>query len=178
MSKQCVANLAVRYRKQLASWAKLWNLPGLDGRIDVVFGSRLRMKLGSCDPRRGLIRLNTVFKNRARIEVLEALCHEAAHIAVFEAFGGHCRPHGEEWRRLVLAAGFEPKVALELRGEPHPPRLLHPKQTLYEHRCPICQVIRVATRPVSRWRCAACADAGLDGTMVITKRSQKGRMTS
>jgi predicted SprT family Zn-dependent metalloprotease len=177
MSKHQRSNLSKRYGGQLASWARVWHLPGLENRIDVIFGPRLQRALGSCDAARGIIRLNPVFKTGSRHEILETLCHEAAHIAVFEAFGKHCRPHGEEWRQLVLAAGFEPKVVLRIRGDNQTPRLRAPAQEIYEHRCPICQLVRVAARPVRRWRCAACVEAGLDGGMIITKRSQEGQLT-
>jgi hypothetical protein len=38
----------------------------------------------------------------------EALCHEAAHLAVHRLFGSKAAPSGKEWRILVRSAGSNP----------------------------------------------------------------------
>ena len=169
------AHSRVRLRNYLSLWAGVWNLPGLEDRTEVVFSPRLRRALGNCDVSKRVIRLNPILKTEARPRLLEALCHEAAHIAVYEKLGKVLRPHGVEWQQFVRDAGFVPTVAARsgVEGQTQSPRA--EDRVVYEHRCPVCQTSRSARRPVGRWRCAACAEAGLDGRMVIIKRSPKGR---
>src|SRR5207248_9794474 len=50
------------------------------------------------DVSKRIIRLNPILTTEARPKLLEALCHEAAHIAVQERFGKVRRPHGVEWQ--------------------------------------------------------------------------------
>jgi ribosomal protein L37AE/L43A len=73
----------------------------------------------------------------------------------------------------VRNAGYVPTVAARSGREGQTQSPCDEDHVLYEHRCPVCQTSRSARRPVGRWRCAACAEAGLDGRMVIIKR--KGR---
>jgi predicted SprT family Zn-dependent metalloprotease len=175
ISKSTGPHSLVSLRRSLSLWAGVWNLPGLEVRTKVVFSSRLRRALGNCDVLKCIIRLNPVLKTEARPKLLEALCHEAAHIAVYERFGTGRRPHGMEWQQFVRTVGFTPKVAVRSDGESRTHNLRTEEGVIYEHRCPVCQTSRSARRPVRRWRCAACAEAGLEGRMVISKRSPKGR---
>jgi ribosomal protein L37AE/L43A len=39
----------------------------------------------------------------------------------------------------------------------------------YLHWCPVCHSRRFARRPMARWRCAECVDAGLPGALQITR---------
>jgi predicted SprT family Zn-dependent metalloprotease len=165
----------VPLRRHLSLWARLWNLPGLESRTEIIFSPRLRRAMGNCDVSKRIIRLNPGLKTEARQKLLETLCHEAAHIAVHERFGKGRRPHGVEWQRFVLEAGFIPKIAVRPDGESRTYSLRTEERVMYEHCCPVCHTSRSARRPVRRWRCAACAEAGLDGHMVITKRSSKRR---
>lgn len=162
-------------RSLVASWAELWETPGLEDAVAVTFSHRLRRSLGRCRPAAGRVTLSADLRDGPAERLAEVLCHEVAHVAVYHKYGRAARPHGPEWRRLVAATGHEPRVrevASELgsgmpTASPHPPARL-----AYEHRCPVCQTVRFARRPVSRWRCAECLDAGLDGVMVITRRSE------
>jgi predicted SprT family Zn-dependent metalloprotease len=89
---------ATRLRNHLSLWVEVWNLPGLEGHTQVAFSPRLRRALGNCDVSKLVIRLNPVLRSGPRRKLLEALCHEAAHIAVHERFGKVRRPHGVEWQ--------------------------------------------------------------------------------
>jgi predicted SprT family Zn-dependent metalloprotease len=105
----------------------------------------------------------------APVEVLlEVVCHEAAHLAARELHGSRCRPHGPEWVTLVRAAGFEPRPQIPWVTPSPAPHRTTARRRRYNHRCPVCQFQRTASRPVWRWRCAACVAAGLSGRLEIT----------
>ena len=164
------------HRAQLQRWATLWHLPGLEDRVSVSFSHRFRSSLGRCAPGSGEIRL-AAFLQKASPELLtEALCHEAAHAAVHELHGRGPKPHGLQWQTLMRAAGYEPRARIPsvlLDGlAPTPSRRA---RATWLHRCPVCQVVRIARRPVYQWRCAACIKAGLDGHLVIDRTSAEPR---
>jgi predicted SprT family Zn-dependent metalloprotease len=159
----------------IARWAKRWRTPGLPKRLAIEYSPRLRTSLARSLPSRHLIRLNPVLQQPQNVPLLsEVLCHEAAHVAVFELHGSQCRPHGPEWSRLVTMAGFTPTLHLVVSADPQGADTPTSPAFRYEHRCPVCQMVRFARRPVSGWRCADCVAAGLDGHLVITRR-QSGR---
>jgi predicted SprT family Zn-dependent metalloprotease len=148
-------------------WGAAWGLPNLPGSISVKVNPRLRRSLGRCNPASGRISLSAdLLHAPERLE--EVLCHEVAHVAVFQLFGSQARAHGPEWRQLLSSAGFQPEVRAKERTSP--PRA-HPKPLglPYEHRCPVCQGVRYARRPVTSWRCSDCLDSGLGGELVITR---------
>jgi predicted SprT family Zn-dependent metalloprotease len=153
----------------VAPWAEAWSVAGLERRLDITFSPRFRTSLGRCAPHAGKIRL-AAFLLTGPPEVLrEALCHEAAHAAVYELHGAGVKPHGTEWRALMEAVGFEPRARLPANLVPEVlPRRGQPKR-LWEHRCPVCHASRMARRRVPRWRCAACRAAGLEGELTITE---------
>ncbi|MGH7503415.1 MAG: hypothetical protein ACREL7_16935, partial [Longimicrobiales bacterium] len=97
------------------------------------------------------------------------------HVAVHQLYGSRVSPHGAEWTRLVEAAGHAARIRTsdDANGTRSPGRTAKVKRGItsvrYEHRCPVCQSMRFARRPVTAWRCAECRDAGLDGAMVITR---------
>ncbi|MDX2056566.1 MAG: SprT-like domain-containing protein, partial [Gemmatimonadales bacterium] len=94
-----------------------------------------------------------------------ALCHEAAHVAAFVLHGRTVRPHGAEWASLVAAVGFDPVVRARVPGARRQPG--RPIGYRFEHRCPVCQSVRLARRRITTWRCAECVEAGLEGVMDI-----------
>jgi len=154
-----------------ARWAKRWRTPGLSRRLVVEYSPRLRQSLARSLPSRRLIRLNPVLRLPENEALLpEVLCHEAAHVAVFELHGPRCRPHGPEWSRLVKMAGFTPTLHLAIDAESRGAVAPSTSASRYEHRCPVCQMVRYARRPVPGWRCADCVAAGLDGHLLITRR--------
>jgi SprT protein len=100
------------------------------------------------------------------------LCHELAHLAVHRLHGRSAKPHGPEWRALMQAAGYPPVTSLcRVVTDQSADRRLSPSQ--FEHRCPVCQMVRLARRRVSAWRCANCVAAGLPGELIVTR--QEGR---
>jgi predicted SprT family Zn-dependent metalloprotease len=157
------------FRATISRWAEVWDTEKLEDRVSVVFSPRMIKSLGRCDLKSKTIRLNPKLKGRHGRILPEVLCHEAAHIAVHEKYGPSSSPHGEEWRQYVRQAGFVPRVTAGLEGLNLPPPARKTPSVLYEHRCPVCQMTRTSSRPVSRWRCAACVGAGLDGRLIVEK---------
>jgi SprT protein len=153
--------------RRIREWTCVWGTPRLPQYLHVIFSSRLRSSLGRCEPARGRVRLNARLLGRPRQLLEEVLCHEAAHVAVHILYRGQRRPHGPEWRALMMAVGFEPRVRIRVDWGSNN----RPPQFVYVHRCPVCQASRTGRRSVPQWRCSSCAAAGLDGTLQITKRA-------
>ena len=133
-------------------------------------GRERRRSLGRCEPAKGEIRIARWLWEEAPELLPEVLCHELAHVAVFELYGRGPKPHGPEWKELVRRAGYEPRLRLAVAGEADAriPRSLRPaSRPLYEHRCPVCHRSRLARKRVTRWRCRECVEAGLDGRLEI-----------
>ncbi len=156
----------------VASLGAKWNVPAIVDRVEIQLSQRLRSSLGRCVPNRGIVRLNRRLLVAQPALIEEVLCHELAHVATYELYGKRCRPHGPEWAALMRTAGFEPRVRARLSHDVEAVvRAARAGRPLYEHRCPVCQAIRLARRPVPQWRCAACAAAGREGKLVIAKRA-------
>ena len=160
-----VRTLESRHWQAMKEWAVLWNVPGLESRVDVRFDGRLRSSLGRCHPAKGSIALQPTLLEGQPALLAEVLCHEFAHVAVWTLHGGTAKPHGPEWTELVEKAGFAPRTALPATKKGEPLRRL--SGLLYEHSCPVCHFSRVARRPVPTWRCPDCREAGLPGEMLI-----------
>ena len=157
------------YHVRLKRWAALWSLPGLEDRVSVTFSRRFRSSLGRCAPSSGEIRLAAFLQDGPRALLIEALCHEAAHAAVYELHGPGPKPHGPEWRVLMQAAGYQPRARVPAALlEDLAPSSIRTRPT-WLHRCPVCQASRIARRAVHRWRCAACVRAGLNGFLLIER---------
>jgi predicted SprT family Zn-dependent metalloprotease len=140
----------------------LWGLPELVSCVEIQFSRRLRSTLGRTrvDTRR--VRLNPALAETSEGLLEEVLCHELAHIAVYERFGTKAKPHGPEWAGLVRQAGYEPRLSATIDGEKK-----HTNELRFEHLCPVCQIVRYAKRPMTSWRCGGCVDAGLEGRLLI-----------
>ena len=98
----------------IARCAELWNEPGLSARLNLVIGQRLERSLGRCYPERGLVRIARFvldFPAELRDEII---CHEVAHLVVFERHGRGRRPHGAEWKALMRSLGLTPRVQIQL----------------------------------------------------------------
>lgn len=159
----------------LTHWARLWGVPGLASQVTVEISPRMTRGLGRCYPGRRLIRISERLLQGPRSILRETLCHEFAHIAVREINGSKSPPHGSTWAELMRVAGFEPRARLRDPSNEIPPRNESQRQRyLYVHRCPVCQMERVARRPVKRWRCRACIEAGLDGKLEIERGPARG----
>lgn len=152
-------------RRTLTRLGGVWNLPELQLEVEVVFSPKLTRNLGRAIPSRGIVTLHVALASAPRRLLREVLSHEAAHIAVFRRHGESKRPHGPEWAELVRQAGYKPSKSLVVAASGDPKRRASTRR--YEHLCPVCQVVRVAKRPMPRWRCQGCADAGLQGTLRI-----------
>jgi predicted SprT family Zn-dependent metalloprotease len=157
-------------RRTLGRLGEVWELPGLPREIDVVFSERLQSRLGRATPLTGKVALHIALAGAPRALLREVLCHEAAHVAVFWRHGENRRPHGPEWAKLVREAGYEPRKTLEAALPGMSSRRVGARR--YEHLCPVCQVIRVAKRPMARWRCQACVESGLSGSLEIRRLDQ------
>jgi predicted SprT family Zn-dependent metalloprotease len=103
------------------------------------------------------------------------LCHEVAHLAARDLYGHGCQPHGREWVALVRAAGFDPRRRIPWSAPSPPAQRTAPQRRQYIHRCPVCHLQRIALRPVRRWRCAACVEAGLPGRLEISSQPIRKR---
>lgn len=142
----------------------LWGMPELSGSVSVEYSRRLTRSLGRTQVANHHVRLNPILEKDEQSLLDEVLCHELAHIAVYEHFGPAAKPHGKEWADLVEKAGYEPRIRIGLEGSE-----LSKSVRKFEHICPVCQTVRYAAREMTRWRCAACADAGLDGVLLIRR---------
>jgi SprT protein len=147
---------------QVEDCFRLWGMFELAESVNVEFSGRLRVALGRSNVANHHVRLNSLLEKGEHGLLAEVLCHELAHIAVYERFGSSARPHGKEWAELVQKAGYEPRVRIRVDGD----GLSKPSRK-YEHICPVCQSVRYARRAMTRWRCGTCSDAGLDGQLLI-----------
>jgi predicted SprT family Zn-dependent metalloprotease len=153
-------------------WFSQWGLAGFEQHITVSVSSRLRRALGRCYARRRQIVVAERLQEMKPSLFEEVLCHEVAHMAVFELFGEECRPHGPEWARLMRLAGFEPRRRLVLDDAGNPSSIGRARN-IYIHYCPVCRSERVGRRPVRTWRCPSCSALGLDGKLEIVKRPDR-----
>jgi SprT protein len=157
-------------RDWVLAWSSLWGTPDLPATIHITFSPRLRASLGRCSPRTGSIRLNPGLLDADPAILREVLCHEAAHVAAWLLHGRRARPHGREWKDLMRAAGYEPRVRWPHQALPGALRAARRPAVLYLHTCPVCHARRTARRPVRAWRCRRCVEDGLDGRLEITSR--------
>jgi predicted SprT family Zn-dependent metalloprotease len=154
-------------RRTLARLGDVWDWPELPWEVTVVFSRRLTRHLGRATVSTGRVVLHIALAGATRPLLREVLCHEAAHIVVFRRYGEGMRPHGPEWAKLVWQAGYQPSRSLAVTASEIPSRPTNTRR--YEHLCPLCQSVRIAKRPMARWRCQACVDAGLPGTLQIQR---------
>ena len=174
-----VKNVPSRILQQrIAELFRAWGIEPID--INVVVNPRLRRSLGRSRPTDRVIELRPDVLTGPKKRLFETLCHEAAHIAVFQRVN-RARPHGPEWRHLVSSVGCNPRVAKACRvpsSNPPAARNATGRQyakanqatEVFDHSCPVCHMVRTAKRPVRFWRCASCVQVGLPGTLLIEKR--------
>lgn len=167
-------------QRVLRGLGALWDAPALTS-IEVVANPRLSRTLGRLVARELRIEIGPRALGDSK-RLWEVVTHEGAHAALATARVAKSQtPHGPEWRRLMALAGYPEARAAHWRcrttreatqsGRRPKPAALEAR--LYDHWCPVCQSSRVARRPVKAWRCAACAEAGLDGTLEITRRTAR-----
>jgi predicted metal-dependent hydrolase len=102
--------LWVDIHRALRDWCHLWGIEEMAPEISVEFSSRMTRSLGRCYADRKLIRIAQFVREESDALVQEVLCHEAAHIAAHHLYGSSIRPHGPEWKSLMLKAGYPPSV--------------------------------------------------------------------
>lgn len=171
--------LARRARELRPAWAAAGYPLRLDRLPRLVVNPRFTRSLARFDGRLNAIELRPDVARWPGGRLRPVLTHELAHAAVFLRHGTAVRAHGAQWRWLMEIAGVEASArvlagcrpwAVDLRGSvagaasgvrpSGPPR--------YEHRCPVCQMVRIARRPVPGWRCRDCVGAGLEGRLAIS----------
>src|SRR5262245_3745735 len=163
-------------RDHIQLWLALWGNPLLAESLNLEWSARLYRSLGRAFPNRRLVRLSPALLTARRDLMLEAVCHEVAHIVVGLTHRRPCQPHGPEWAGLVRTAGFEPRIRVPLSnvtalkksaGTLRRPRARATNRRIFIHSCPVCHMRRVAWRHINRWRCADCTAAGLEGRLVV-----------
>ena len=154
--------------KRARRWEEVWGVPGLLDSVTVEYSTRMRVSLGLCRPVQGRIRLAAGLRNGNAHLLEEVLCHELAHVAVHQLHGRRAKPHGPEWKSLLVKAGYEARVRV-VEDDARLPASFPSPRPRWEHRCPVCQARRVGGRPVRQWRCVRCCDAGRPGMLTITR---------
>jgi predicted SprT family Zn-dependent metalloprotease len=149
-------------------WFSIWGLRGFEKSVTICFSCRMSRVFGRCYVKERLITIAERLREMPLAILEEVLCHECAHLAASQLFGGNCRPHGPEWAQLVRSAGFEPRrrLVLDKNAISTPNRQ---RSYVYVHSCPVCQTQRVARRMVRTWRCAGCRSSGLNGLLEIQR---------
>lgn len=150
------------FQTRSEAFLTLWGISELAGYLDIQFSNRLRSSLGRTRVDMHRVRLNPLLINNDESLLDEVLCHELAHIAVYERFGTTVKPHGPEWADLVRMAGYEPRLRIEVFNVTS-----RVSGKRFEHLCPVCQALRYAKRPMTRWRCKRCVTSGLEGKLLI-----------
>jgi hypothetical protein len=163
--------LHARVRQLAIRWTPLGYPPPSADVLRVALNTRFTARLASADPARQIVALRGDAPSWPAKLLQDILTHELAHLAVHARHGEGPAPHGREWRTLMEAAGVLPAARQVTGGNLTTVRpRLHGAQRgsrRYEHRCAVCQMTRVARRPVPEWRCQACVHAGLDGRLLI-----------
>jgi predicted SprT family Zn-dependent metalloprotease len=139
----------------------LWCIEHVLNDLSVSFSTRMTRSLGRTNVRTRTIRLNARLTSSPILT--DVLCHELAHIADYELHGPDRPPHSDEWRQLVVTAGYVPrlKMPMDLIGS------RSPSTRTYVHRCVVCGAERTAKRRMNRWRCGECRANGLPGELEI-----------
>jgi predicted SprT family Zn-dependent metalloprotease len=157
--------LSKNLSEDMQSWSRLWGLPNLSKEVTVRFNGRLRITVARLLSSVDVIEVGPRFialQSKRR----EILCHELAHAAARRLSLGKRSPHGAEWAALVQGAGFDPVSRLAVPRKSSPST--RSRDVRYEHRCLVCQFVRVARRSVHSWRCAECVRCGLAGELAIS----------
>jgi SprT-like family len=148
-------------------WIAIWRVPELRSQVMFRRNPRLRVTVARWVQASQCVELGIRFFQLRRHQE-EILCHELAHAAAVAKHGPSVSAHGLEWRALVRAAGFEPKVRWLSARENKTRGIVRGRTSrLYEHRCCVCQAVRLARRAMKQWHCVECVNAGLAGRLEI-----------
>ena len=159
--------ITAQLQNEAAHLARLWSVPSLPTAVSIRLNRRLTTTLARYKRDTRTIEVGVRFL-ALRSRRSEVLAHELAHAAVHIRHGLVALAHGKEWQALVKAAGMAGRARMATGRRPSAkPRAA--RSTRYEHRCPVCHMVRAAKRPVTGWRCRACVEAGLEGALDITR---------
>lgn len=147
----------------LKSLAVVWCHPRVSSLL-IVVNPRLRTTLARWKPPGDVIQVNPAALKRGPKKLREIVCHEAAHVVVWDRHGRKARPHGPEWKQLMRAAGFEPQAVL-MRCVPPKHRKAHGLR--FRHFCSVCHFERIGKKRVANWRCPECRAIGLSGRLRV-----------
>jgi predicted SprT family Zn-dependent metalloprotease len=149
-------------RARLQPLFERWGVARELADVGIEWCNRLQTAAGRAwfEPPR--IKLNPKLLARVPGAVEQVLVHEAAHLAVHLRHGGRVRPHGQEWRELMQAAGLPPHATHR-----YPIQGLARTRYWYLHLCVRCGG-RAILRQARRLRCC--------GTMLRVRapRSRQG----
>ncbi len=162
-------------RELVERWAALWGAPDLVHTLQVVWNGRLTRSLGRCLPSRAQIWLNPQLAEGHEELLVEVLCHEVAHAAVFALHRRRVSPHGKEWKHLMRLAGYTPRATYRPGDCGLPVLPVRRPGHRFLHRCPTCGVSRTAATGAQRWRCAACVRKGRDGGLEVLPLDPRGK---
>lgn len=158
---------ARRLSGMVRAWARTWQLPILPTEVKVRPNLRLKTTVARYRRDTRTIEVGARFFSIGTRQG-EVLAHEMAHAAIDIRHGRAVKVHGQEWKALVRAVGFAPQTRLTVaRSRPAPPGAT--RNSRYAHRCPVCHMVRLSSRPIRGWRCRSCIEAGLTGTLQITR---------
>jgi predicted SprT family Zn-dependent metalloprotease len=133
--------------------------------VTISFSKRMRRSAGRALPATAVVRLHAALADDYSHLLREVVLHELAHVVVYARYGRRARPHGNEWKALMVEAALQPRTCLPAGSLPAPPR----RKSTWIHRCPACDAQRSAGRPVRNWRCARCLKNGGTGELSIEK---------
>lgn len=180
MADRWLSEVLRRVAKVMASrWAAAGYPLRLDHLPAVSVNRRFTRSLARFDGRLNAIELRPDVARWPGVRLRPVLVHELAHAAVFLRHGTTVRAHGAQWRSLMEIAGVEATARVLAGCRPWAITTLaaavqtaaparHSAALRYEHRCPVCQMVRIARRPVPGWRCRDCVNARLDGRLTIS----------
>lgn len=100
--------------ENVIQWAldTLIRLNEMDLHIDVQWGS-MRSSIGNAryKPTVSLVKFSrTLWPHASRQDRFETVVHEVCHIVARHRHGRSIKPHGREWKNLMIQCGVEPRV--------------------------------------------------------------------
>ena len=111
-----IKNLAMQKVEELR--VKTLELFGMEIDPDISFDLR-GMAAGQANCRENRIRLNRELLEKYTTDFIEqTVPHEFAHLVAYRKFGGRIKPHGKEWRSVMIALGSEPRRTHNYRVSP------------------------------------------------------------
>ena len=154
-------------RLDLSSLAAIWAHPRVSS-LRVIINKRLRSTLARWKPPGDEIQVSAAAVDRGPRLLREIVCHEAAHVVVWDRHGQIALPHGPEWAELMRAAGLEPRAVAMRCGQRGRGTI---EGRRFRHFCPVCHFERFAKRRVVSWRCPECRAIGLAGHLRVERIS-------